>query len=193
MKKSKYAIGIATALFSVAVAGHAVRAAGEGGAGEKKHEERFCAALTQVDADLTKLKAIGPNSTVDEVRSAASQAKTNIAKVKKEAEKLDTPASKQLTTSLDQLSRETRSIPGSMTLAQAKQRIKDDVKNVGRDAKAVAQESGCPDALQAFEKAPEAGKEPEMGKESEMPQEQETQPKYQHQQQPQDSEQPPGH
>lgn len=67
--------------------------------------------------------------------------------IEKEASKIRTPTSQQFTQSANQLYEEAHSIPDNMTIEQARSRIEGDAQNVKRNAQAMANESGCPEAM----------------------------------------------
>jgi hypothetical protein len=118
-----------------------------GCASKKEHEAKFCSALTALNDDVTKLSAIGPSSTIDELGTAVSNLQRDSRTADRHGRRIGTPAAKQFTQSVDQLDRESRVLSGSMTVAQAQARIESDVQNMTRNAQALANESGCPDAM----------------------------------------------
>ena len=117
------------------------------GADRQKHEETYCTALSAVSADLAKLDALGPSSTVSELRTTVARMDTDAKAVNRAATRINTPTSRPLVQAMDQLSDEMRKVPDSMTLDEARSRVGDDVKAVERSAKALAEESGCPEAM----------------------------------------------
>jgi len=116
-------------------------------ADKEKHEEKFCAALTALGSDMSGLQALGPTSTMKEVRAALKQADKDGQTVATQAKKIGTPTAKQFTQSLNQLSDKSSKLSDNMTVEQAHERINQDIKNVVRDAKALATESGCPEGI----------------------------------------------
>ncbi|NVB76791.1 MAG: hypothetical protein HOV81_00215 [Kofleriaceae bacterium] len=116
------------------------------GAQPKKHEEKFCSSLTSLNQDLTKLKEMGPSSTVGELKASLRSAKKHSEEVGKEARKMKSPEAKQFTEAANQLTSRSN-ISDDMTIQQAKSQIQDDVQNLEQHAQALAQESGCPGAM----------------------------------------------
>jgi hypothetical protein len=111
---------------------------------EQQHEQKFCTALAQFHSDLASLEGIGPNSTLAELRAASDRVSNDADKVQKSAKKIKGETSKQFQDSANTLRKEVRALPENITVAQAKSRIGDDVKNVKEAAKKLAEESGCP-------------------------------------------------
>jgi hypothetical protein len=122
-------------------------------ADRKKHEEKYCSALSGVSTDLAKLEALGPRSTLSELRAEVMQIDKDAKTVDREARKIKTATSKQFVQAAEQLYKEMRSLPDSMTIEEARTRLDGDVQAVKRSARALATESGCPEAM------PEAPKE----------------------------------
>jgi hypothetical protein len=122
----------------------------------KKHEGKYCAALTTLGEDLMKLQALGPDSKVGELRSIMDRIDKDARAIEKEGSRIKTPAGKQFVASANRLTNETRSMSDDMTLAQVKSRIEDDVRNVKQSAQALADEAGCPEAVPQMEGSAEA-------------------------------------
>lgn len=116
-------------------------------ADEKKHDEKFCAHLSSLNENITKLQGMGPDSKIGELKSTLKETRKNADDVTKEAKKMKSPSAKQFTQSANQLSTETKNIPDNMTVAQVKTRIKDDIQNVEQSAQALSDEAGCPGAM----------------------------------------------
>jgi hypothetical protein len=129
--------GLAAVVMMTAVA-HADRA---------KHKEKYCSALSAVSAELAALEAMGPQSTVGELRTAVAKVEEDAKAVDKEARKIKTETSKKFVQSAEHLQKEMQSIPDTMTLDEARVRIDDELRQVKRNARALAVESGCPEAM----------------------------------------------
>ena len=134
-------IAISVGLLALATTTGVVRA------DRKKHEEKYCTSLSAVSADLAKLEALGPDSTIAELRAAVAQLDTHGKSVDKEARKIRTDTSKRFVQSVERLSSEMQALPDTMTIGEARTRISDDVRAVKRSAQQLAEESGCPEAL----------------------------------------------
>jgi hypothetical protein len=122
-------------------------AAGAAHADTKKHETRYCAALTSLKGDLKQLDALTQDSKVGEVHGIVNRIDKDSKTVEKEASKIKTPAGKQFTASANRLVNETQSIPEDMTIAQVKARIEDDASNLKQSAMTLSTEAGCPEAM----------------------------------------------
>jgi hypothetical protein len=116
-------------------------------ADRKKHEEKYCSALSGVSTDLAKLETLGPSSTLAELRAEVMQIDKDAKTVDREARKIKTATSKRFVDAADQLYKEMQSLPDSMTIDEARTRLADDVQAVKRTARALATESGCPEAM----------------------------------------------
>lgn len=116
------------------------------GAESKKHEEKFCSSLSSLSQDLTKLKEMGPESTVGELKTSLKQAKKHSEEVGKQARKMKSPEAKQFTEAANQLTSRSN-ISDDMTIQQAKSQIQDDVQNLEQHAQTLAEQSGCPGAM----------------------------------------------
>lgn len=132
---------------NTAIAFVLVLASSVGCASKKDHETKYCSALTALNDDVTKLSTIGPSSTIEELRTVVSKLERDSRTAEKQGSKIGTPAARQFTQSVNQLSADTRTLSGTMTVAQAQARIEDDVQNVTRTAGSLASESGCQQAM----------------------------------------------
>lgn len=113
---------------------------------EKKHEEKFCSALYSLNESITKLEAMGPSSTIGELKSTLKETRKHSEEVGKEARKMKSPSAKEFTAAADKL-KSKENISNDMTVEQAKTQIKDDVQNLGQKTQTLADESGCPGAM----------------------------------------------
>ena len=125
------------ALFASALAGAAAHA-------DQKADQKFCDALSKFHTDFAALDAIGPSSTVGDLRMAANKVADDADQVQSAATKIKTPAAKQFVDSAKQLRGAVRALPDSATIDQAKARIRDDVQNVKQSGRRLAMEAGCP-------------------------------------------------
>jgi hypothetical protein len=116
-------------------------------ADKSAHEERYCSALMALGNDLSKLDAIGPSSTIHELRTAVDSIDGDGRNVAKEARKIRTPTAKRFVESVDTLSTEARSLSENMTVEQARAKIDGNIQDVKRNAQELANESGCPEAV----------------------------------------------
>jgi len=133
----------------------------------KQHQEKYCAALSALRDDITKLDALGTNATVKELRTATDQIQKDADSVQKEAGKIGTPTSKQFVDSTKKLSNEARSLSDDMTVAQAQSKLAGDIQSVKKNAQALADESGCPEAMPKTQdkgSPPPAGQNPNPSK-----------------------------
>jgi hypothetical protein len=112
-----------------------------------KHEEKYCSALSAVSADLATLDALGPSATVGQLRANVEKIDTDTKAVDREARKIKTETSKRFVEAADQLYNEARSLPDGLTIEEARTRLGGDVQAVKRTARALADESGCPEAM----------------------------------------------
>ncbi len=126
-------------------------------ADDTKKQEAFCASLSQFNSDLATLEAIGPSSTIAELRTAANRVDSSARQVQKKAGKIKTSTAKQFTASAKKLGNDARSLPDSMTLEQAQSKLKNDVQDVEQAAQQLATASGCPDAARPPQAAPRRG------------------------------------
>jgi hypothetical protein len=131
-------------LIAVSLAALAISAAAP--ADEAKKNAKFCASLTDFDSGVAALQAIGPTSTVKQLRTAADRVEADANKVLKAAGKIKSDTAKQFTDSARQLRKDASAIPDTVTIEQAHSRIDDGVQNVKRAARQLATESGCPAA-----------------------------------------------
>ena len=116
-------------------------------ADQRKHEEKYCAALSSLNDDFVKLNSIGPSSTVHDLRAVIDQIHNDSKDVQKQASRIGTPTAGQFGRATDRLASEASSIPDDLTIDQARDRIHQDVSNVKRTARALAQEAGCSDVM----------------------------------------------
>ena len=118
-------------------------------ADKAKHEQQYCAALGDFHSDLKALENMKSDSTLKDLRETSDRVADDANRVQKEGGKIKTPTSKQFKDSVSQLDKEVKSLPESLTIAQAQSRIEGDLKNVRMNAKQLATESGCPEAVPA--------------------------------------------
>jgi len=111
---------------------------------KKKHEEKFCTVLKQFHSDLSTLLAMGPQSTLQELRNASDRVVKDANQVEKQGSKIKTPTAKEFKGAAQQLRTETRSLPENITIEQAQMRIQEDVQNLRQSARVLAVESNCP-------------------------------------------------
>lgn len=129
------AIVIATGIVALtaSVAAHA----------DNKQDPKFCAAMQSFDSDMAELNAIGPNSTVAEVRAAVKRVDNDVAQMQSAAGKMKTATAKQFTGSVDQLKKDVNSVSSDATLQQVHTKIQTDAQNAQTSGQALATEAGC--------------------------------------------------
>lgn len=111
-------------------------------------DDRFCADIAALDSDLMELNAIGPHSTVAELRAAINRVDDDNTEIRKAAGKMKTPTAKQFTGAIKQLDHDVNNIPSNATLEQVRTRIHDDGQNALAAGQQLAAESGCPQPSQ---------------------------------------------
>jgi hypothetical protein len=117
------------------------------GADQKKAETQFCAAAAQFDSDSGALSAIGPQSTVAELRAATNRVENDANMMQKDAKKMKTPTAKEFTTAMSQLKKSVNNIPDQATLDQVRTKLDKDIQNVTNLGQKVAVEAGCPSPM----------------------------------------------
>ena len=113
-------------------------------ADEKKADQQFCAAAVEFRSDVAELKAIGPHSTVAELRAATDRLDKPVSDMQKAADKMKTPAAKQFTEAMKVLKQDVNNIPDDATLEQVRSKIHADIQNAQSAGQQVATEAGCP-------------------------------------------------
>jgi hypothetical protein len=114
-------------------------------------EHGYCEALGTLTADLKRLEAAPPDSSMKEHRTLIDQIKQDAMMIEKTAARTRTQAGRQLVMSSRRLSQQARNMPDDMTLEQARSRMGDDLATVRQSAHQLATESGCPGALPGAE------------------------------------------
>ncbi len=136
MKKALIIMTAALPILGAATAAHA--------ANNDKAKKQFCEAAASYNSDVAELNAIGSHATVAELRAAVSRVDDDASKLTKAAHKMKTATAKQFTEAVDQLSRDSRTIPDDATIEQAQAKIKDDTDKAISMGKQVGAEAGCP-------------------------------------------------
>ncbi|MGA7121812.1 MAG: hypothetical protein WBY94_17020 [Polyangiaceae bacterium] len=111
---------------------------------DQKADEKFCASAAAFDSNLAELNAIGPHSTVAELRAATKRLDDSAIDMQKAAKKMKTPAAKQFNEAMRQLKNDVDSIPDDATLNQVHSKIRADVQNAQSAGQQVAAGAGCP-------------------------------------------------
>jgi len=114
------------------------------GADQTKADKQFCAAAAEFRVAVADLQAIGPHSTVSELRAATERVDKPVNDMQKAAKKMSTPTAKHFTESMKQLDQDVNSIPNDATLEQVRSRIRDDIQAARSSGQQVAAEAGCP-------------------------------------------------
>lgn len=110
---------------------------------DKGADQKFCDQLMKFHADVSALDALGPSSTIGELRTTVNKVADDADAVKAQSGKMKSPTAKQFTDAANQLRKEVRSMPDSVTIDQAKSRIRGDIQNVKQAGHKLAMESGC--------------------------------------------------
>jgi hypothetical protein len=111
---------------------------------DQKTDEKFCASAAAFDSNVAELNAIGPHSTVAELRAATDRVEKSANDMQKYASKMKTPAAKDFTGAMKQLKSDVDKIPDDATLQQVHTKISADVQNAQTKGQQVATEAGCP-------------------------------------------------
>jgi opacity protein-like surface antigen len=114
-------------------------------ADDKAKQEKFCAAIADFHSDFKMLDAIGPSSTLAELRAASDKVVTDAQEVRKAASKIKTSTSKEFGSAADKLRNDVRALPDTTTIDQARTKLDDDIHKVKDSAKKLTMESGCSD------------------------------------------------
>lgn len=139
--RTKHHVTIAATLLALGIAGSVSHA------DNKANQHKFCSSVTSLNSDLSMLRALDRNSTMTEVKAITAKIRQDADSAVNAARGIKSPAAKQFVASAEQLSTEARNIPQNMTVSQVKSRLQGDAKNVKESARALATESGCPEAI----------------------------------------------
>ncbi len=115
---------------------------------QQKTDEKFCAAVASFEGNMAELRAVGPHSTIAEIRAATDRVANDASKMERAAHKMKTPTAKPFTDAVAQLKTDVRAIPDDATLQQVHEKIHTDVQNAKTTGEALAVEAGCPVAEQ---------------------------------------------
>jgi hypothetical protein len=113
-----------------------------------KPDETFCVATARLDMDLAELNAIGPHSTVAELRAASDRTEYHVATMQRAAARMKTPAAQRFTAATKQLKRDIEKVPEEATLEQVYAAIAADAQNARAARDELAGEAGCPISAQ---------------------------------------------
>jgi hypothetical protein len=111
---------------------------------DPKADAKFCAAAAEYRSGIAELNAIGPHSTVAELRAATDRLDKPVADMQKAADKMKTPTAKRFTESMKQLKGDVDAIPDEATLEQVRDKVRGDIQNAQSAGRQVAAEAGCP-------------------------------------------------
>lgn len=144
-------IAIVTATVMAALtAGVVVRA------DDKKADEKFCAAATSYRSNVEELKAMGPHSTVAEVRAGKDRIDKDVAQMQTAASKMKTPTAKTFLQATKRLDRDVNTISDESTLKQVHDKLMTDIQSAESAGRDLANEAGCPSPVTPHEQpAPE--------------------------------------
>jgi hypothetical protein len=125
----------------------AIAAGALGCESRKSAEQRYCASLGPVNDGLEKVAAMGPNTSLEEMRHVAGQLKDASSKAAQEGRRLGSDTAQLLTSASNQLAGDMRDLPANSTVAQVQAKLADDGQQVKRQAHALATQAGCPEEL----------------------------------------------
>jgi len=114
------------------------------GADQSKEDQKFCEEAAAFQVDATQLNAIGPQSTVAELRAASDRVVEDASNMQKIAHKMKTATAKQFTEAMKQLQRDINAVPDNATLDQVRTKINADIQSARSMGRQLAAESGCP-------------------------------------------------
>jgi hypothetical protein len=123
-------------------------------ADEKKADEKFCAAVTSYRSDVAELKAMGPHSTVAELKAAKIRIDKDVSQMQTAASKMKTPTAKTFLAATKKLDQEINNIPDEATLKQVRDKLQADVQSAESAGRDLAAEAGCPAAPPEGEPTP---------------------------------------
>ena len=123
-------------------------------ADDKKADEKFCAAVTSYRSNVEELKAIGPHSTVAEVRAARTRIDKDVADMQTAASKMKTPTAKTFLQATKRLDQDVSKISDDATLRQVHAKLQADVQGAQEAGRDLANEAGCPAAATPEEQQP---------------------------------------
>ena len=115
-------------------------------ADEKKQEQKFCTALASLDANVSQLKGLTPQSSVGEDRTVHDRINADANEVRKSASKMKSPTAKDFDGAVDKLSADVKKIPDDASLEKVRDQIKADAQAVDAAGRQLAAESQCPTA-----------------------------------------------
>jgi hypothetical protein len=114
------------------------------GADQKTEDAKFCAAAAAYQSDSAELKALGPHSTMGEVRAASDRLQSDVSAMQSAASHMKTPAAKQFLDATNQLTKSIQNVPDDATLQQARTTIQTNAQNAQAAGRQLAKEAGCP-------------------------------------------------
>ena len=107
-------------------------------------EAQFCETIGTFRMDIASLKALGPQSTVAEVRTATDRVQQDLKELQKQASKMNTPTAKKFTDAVNKLKKDVDNVPENATMQAVQQKIKADIDMARASGQRLAAESGCP-------------------------------------------------
>jgi hypothetical protein len=138
-------LSIIVSLFAFATAGAL------GCQSKQSSEQKFCQSIGSLGNGLKKLTAMAPSASADELRSVTDQIGKDAASAAKAAKHIGSPAAKQLTAAADQFDSDRSKLPKDASFVQVQASLLEDSKQVVQSGHALAQESGCPNAISLAE------------------------------------------
>jgi len=117
-------------------------------AGQARANAKFCQAAVAYQNDIAELQAIGPHSTIGELRAARRRVDKDVDRMRDEASWMKTASSKRFSDAMNRLYSDVNSIPNDATLGQVQSQVESDAKTALDAGRQVAAESGCPVAPQ---------------------------------------------
>jgi hypothetical protein len=113
-------------------------------ADQSKVDQKFCEAVASFQSNAAQLNAMGPNSTVGEVRAARKRLDNDVDKMRTAAFFMTSSTAKQFRQAMSQLDRDVDHVRDDATLQQAYSQIQSDVRNAQSTGQQLAAEAGCP-------------------------------------------------
>jgi len=152
-----------TAILAAIAAISMVTASTANAAQEKdaKKQQEVCANMNTLDAAISNLERIGPQSTVGDLKQAGDNVRKSYDTFIKSAESYAKPQADNLNNMINELRTSVKNIPESMTLSQARESVSGDVTQVRMAAAQLEHKLDCGGTAQGGTGvAPEKGNEP---------------------------------
>ncbi len=106
-------------------------------------EQKACDDLSQFRTSVDSLASAGPETTVGQIKQNAKQAREDLKRFEKTAEKVARPETEQVRTRVERLRSDAQKIPDSATASEAQQIIRNDVEQVTLASRALERKLNC--------------------------------------------------